>query len=1114
MATRPKRELIDVKLPEGFDVNKHVAALTRKIVEERGPGWDVENINPELRTETASRMVEINEVTERGKNADTIEVKLTRNTKPSDGDKFAAKSESQHEGYFLTEFEPFLGYAILTKLTPNAARARGAISVALGVKPWDVQIAETRSGGYEFTLPRNYIPSKHFDKLQEVAEAVVGQDGWYVTVNAKKLRAEIVPSAPPTFPHVIPYPFAKQRGNPKDLDWVLRVPLGITLGYGENQGDTLYLDLDATPGGLVAGTAGSGKAQPLSSRVPVPISEKFPSGWAVIGELGVGDFVFGVHGRPVPLVGFSDVSRRPVFDVHFSDGQVVRTTGDHGWRVQDEAQRDTRTMTKGVPGRASEASDVARLRAIASAARYGVGGTAPDLARLTGLSAGHILGVLRGGGISQEVRVIPANSRAGAQNRLVGRYDAKAAVAVLTRCGFGTSINPVRISGRLSARDLSILLGTGDTKDGAHKVRTRLRRAGLLAVKERLAVEQSAVQGNFALTVYPVGEAVTSLADHREQQFLTGYRAPRRPPYSVRTTSAMAAALTVHGRRKWSVDLASALELPHVDLPVDPYTFGAWLGDGTSRVGSITSMDSEIIDRVVAAGYPVRRTDGQDGNAATTYAFDKLNAALVVAGVKKSLTAKAVKRIPAAYLRASVEQRLALLQGLMDTDGSIDPSGSCELTLCDEMLATDALDLIRTLGIRASMTSSPATITEVDPDNPGQKRRRVTGTRYRTHFTTTQLVFALPRKVARLNNGASKNLNRLYITNIVPTGIELVRCLRVDDPNHLYLTEGYIATHNTVGINSFVYGVLARGAELVIADLPHKSIDFTWAMPFCRPGGFGCSSTAAALTSLAIVYEEGERRAKLLRKHNVQKWQDLPVAVRPPLIVVVVDEVTGLFGLEEIPRGLPKDHPLVTEAMQQNLETQILKKTIAKIPAEMRFVGIRIVLATQMAQANTGISVPLKTNLANRILFGSNPNDAARGHALLDPRSVPKVPDNIRADSKASRGVGVAELEGQGPVIFKSFFATTDEYAKNLHALGAPTTNRPEPTSAEIAKYTPSLDAGADEPQSRIREEVGGFKDGPRPPRTDGLTGSAAAGHDSKVEAEAFANHQEAVKTA
>lgn len=574
VATRPKRELIDVKLPEGFDVNKHVSALTRKIIEEWGPGWEVENINPELWTATASRMVEINEVTERGKNSDTIEVKLTRNTKPSDGDKFAAKSESQHEGYFLTEFEPFLGYAILTKLTPNAARARGAIAVALGVKPWDVQITETRVGGYEFTLPRNYVPSKHFDKLQEVAEAVVGQDGWYVTVNAQKLRAEIIPSAPPTFPPAIPYPFAKQKGSPKDLDWVLRVPLGVTLGYGENPGDTLYLDLDATPGGLVAGTAGSGKS---------------------------------------------------------------------------------------------------------------------------------------------------------------------------------------------------------------------------------------------------------------------------------------------------------------------------------------------------------------------------------------------------------------------------------------------------------------------------------------------------------------------------------------------------------VGINAFVYGVLARGAELVIADLPHKSIDFTWAMPFCRPGGFGCASTAASLTSLAMVYEEGEKRAKLLRKHNVQKWQDLPAAVRPPLIVVVVDEVTGLFGLEEVPRGLPKDHPLVTEAMQQNLETQILKKTIAKIPAEMRFVGIRIVLATQMAQANTGVSVPLKTNLANRILFGSNPNDAARGHALLDPRSAPKVPDNIKADSKASRGVGVAELEGQEPVIFKSFFATTDEYARNLNALGVPTTSRPEPTAAEIAKYTPSLDDGSDEPPSRMRDEVGGFKDKPQPPREDGLTGAAAAGHDSKVEHDAFANSQEAV---
>ena len=253
---------------------------------------------------------------------------------------------------------------------------------------------------------------------------------------------------------------------------------------------------------------------------------------------------------------------------------------------------------------------------------------------------------------------------------------------------------------------------------------------------------------------------------------------------------------------------------------------------------------------------------------------------------------------------------------------------------------------------------------------------------------------------------------------------------------------------------------------------------------------------------LRMVYEEGQRRAKLLAEHDVQKLQELPEAVQPNPILVVLDEVTGMFALEDVPKGIPKDHPLVQEALQKNLVIQMIKSTVAKIPAELRFVGIRIIVATQMAQANTGISVPLKTNLANRMLLGVNPNDAARGHAFLDPRSAPPVPEHIKADDKAGRGVGVAELEGQRPVVFKSYFATTKDYQAYLDKLGVATTSQPEPTPTQIAKHTPSLDddGGDDRPSSRLESEGGwGQQDGRDAPAPK-LRGAAAAAHQLKVE--------------
>jgi len=73
------------------------------------------------------------------------------------------------------------------------------------------------------------------------------------------------------------------------------------------------------------------------------------------------------------------------------------------------------------------------------------------------------------------------------------------------------------------------------------------------------------------------------------------------------------------------------------------------------------------------------------------------------------------------------------------------------------------------------------------------------------------------------------------------------------------------------------------------------------------------------------------------------------------------------------------------------------------------------------------------------------------------------VPDHIKSDAKANRGVGVFEFEGQEPGVYKAFFATTDQFREALLAAGVPTTDRPAPTRAEIARYTPTLDESADE---------------------------------------------------
>lgn len=515
-------ERITIRLPAGFEPARHGKALAKLIDDKYGEGFEVEHIDPVKGTATATRQAAITEVTagqDSGPEPESFDVKLARGAKPSDGDRVSTKLEDQYPGFYVTSFEPFLGKATLTKLDEASARCRGAVAASLSVKPWQVQVTPRSDGGFDLSLPQSYLPSKHDEKLEEVATAVVGEFGWTVQTNPQKLAASIVPGLPPTFPGVIPYPLKELAKAPRD-----RVQLGWRLAKpGHDDGEPLWLDFDSAPHSQISGTSGSGK---------------------------------------------------------------------------------------------------------------------------------------------------------------------------------------------------SVLL------------------------------------------------------------------------------------------------------------------------------------------------------------------------------------------------------------------------------------------------------------------------------------------------------------------------------------------------------NSLVTSALAGGTEVAVLDLPHKAVDFFWMRDFCRPGGWGCDSLRHTVASITMLYKEGERRANLIAKHGVTKWIELPPKAQFPPILILVDEVTGLIQLDDVPKGLPKEHPLVTEAQEANLLRQTLLGYLKKIAAEMRFVGLRLVLSSQVSSTNTGVPTSLRMNLANKVLMGSNPTSNNRKLSLSDPTSVPEVPANVREDEKASRGVGVAEMEAQAPSVFKSYYASADDYRECLLAIGVKTRTDYSPTQSEVNRYTPSLDDG------------------------------------------------------
>ncbi|WP_427019368.1 LAGLIDADG family homing endonuclease (plasmid) [Pseudarthrobacter sp. P1] len=263
------------------------------------------------------------------------------------------------------------------------------------------------------------------------------------------------------------------------------------------------------------------------------------------------------------------------------------------------------------------------------------------------------------------------------------------------------------------------------------------------------------------------------------------------------TTKEMAATIRdCRGHLNWAIRTSDPIDGPDIDLPVDPYVLGAWLGAGCKGSGKVVSSaaafctdkdgvtdQQHLLRELGAAGYAPHVLACHD----TLIGTRGLQVKLRDAGVLHD------KHIPAVYLRASRAQRLALLQGLMDTDGSLMASGRCVLAQTSRRLAGGVLELVRSLGITAHWSEGEASHLPADT-----ARKKVAGTVHRVTFRTGTPVFRLPRKLAK--QGApvvGGTASRRMIVSIERIATEPTRCIGVADEGHLFLVEGFIPTHNT-----------------------------------------------------------------------------------------------------------------------------------------------------------------------------------------------------------------------------------------------------------------------------------------------------------------------------
>lgn len=272
-------------------------------------------------------------------------------------------------------------------------------------------------------------------------------------------------------------------------------------------------------------------------------------------------------------------------------------------------------------------------------------------------------------------------------------------------------------------------------------------------------------------------------------------------------------------RSRYSIPTTAPLEMPYRDLPIDPYLLGAWLGDGDMDRGYLTigPQDRDHFERAISGEWSLRELKHK-GRSGITFAVDRVDGLSLTSRLKE-LGYLGGKRIPALYLRASVDQRRALLRGLMDTDGHCGKRGRCAFSSSIEGLAEDVYELLVSLGHKPMRDRGIPTFNYNGETRKGAPFHRMTFTVERGED-----VFSLHRHIRRSDSFLAKrptHFGRRFIRKIERAETTPVRCITVDSKSHTFLVgRQMMPTHNTDAliINWIAYSAKVDPADMMVVQ--------------------------------------------------------------------------------------------------------------------------------------------------------------------------------------------------------------------------------------------------------------------------------------------------------
>lgn len=259
--------------------------------------------------------------------------------------------------------------------------------------------------------------------------------------------------------------------------------------------------------------------------------------------------------------------------------------------------------------------------------------------------------------------------------------------------------------------------------------------------------------------------------------------------------------LKAAGRCRYQLPRRGPLRFPYAELPIHPYMLGVWLGDGSATQARLCFAEKDrcVLDSVNTAGYDESWSSVHATTGVNYVGFTGVQTRL------KQLKVFGDKHIPELYLHSSLEQRLELLAGLIDTDGHVNAkSGRVRIATCSDALRDAIMALVRGLGMEPNChTQAPTRSTS------GFEGRKP------VHYVGFQPSLPIPTRVPR------KAITRLVkplavsIDAVASCTPESGRCIQVEAADGLYLAGRELTpTHNsTLASQEFPSWLLGHHAD-------------------------------------------------------------------------------------------------------------------------------------------------------------------------------------------------------------------------------------------------------------------------------------------------------------